>query len=52
VPGDYRTTRVGDYSDTSPYITDKPVTGISTAAFIANMTKLIAALGSAAGERG
>jgi PelA/Pel-15E family pectate lyase len=52
VPGDYRTTRVGDYSDTSPDITDKPVTGISTAAFIANMTKLIAALGSAAGERG
>ncbi len=32
VPGDYRTSRVGDSSDTSPYIAEKPVTGISTAA--------------------
>jgi PelA/Pel-15E family pectate lyase len=44
VPGDYRTTRVGDPSDTSPYIADKPVTGISTADYIANMATLISAL--------
>jgi PelA/Pel-15E family pectate lyase len=43
-PGDYRTTHVGDASDTSPYTTDKPVTGISTSAYIANMAKLIEAL--------
>ncbi|HEX8216307.1 MAG TPA: pectate lyase, partial [Allosphingosinicella sp.] len=29
-PGDYRTTHVGDTTDTSPYTTDNPVTGIST----------------------
>jgi PelA/Pel-15E family pectate lyase len=52
VPGDYRTTRVGDYSDTSPYIADKPVIGISTAGYIANMVKLIRALRQASGERG
>ena len=44
VPGDYRTTRVGDWSDTSPYIADQPVTGISTATFIADMALLIRAL--------
>jgi hypothetical protein len=44
VPGDYRTTRVGDSSDTSPYIADHPVTGISTATYIANMAQLIRAL--------
>ena len=44
VPGDYRTTRVGDSSDTSPYIADHPVTGISTATYIANMARLIRAL--------
>jgi hypothetical protein len=44
VPGDYRTTHVGDWSDTSPYTTDKPVTGISTAAYIANMASLIRSL--------
>ncbi|WP_243451006.1 pectate lyase [Sphingosinicella sp. CPCC 101087] len=43
-PGDYRTTHVGDSSDTSPYTTDRPVTGISTATYIANMARLIAAL--------
>jgi hypothetical protein len=43
-PGDYRTTHVGDSSDTSPYPTDRPVTGISTATYIANMARLIAAL--------
>jgi PelA/Pel-15E family pectate lyase len=43
-PGDYRTTHVGDQTDTSPYTTDKPVTGISTATYMANMAKLIGAL--------
>jgi PelA/Pel-15E family pectate lyase len=43
-PGDYRTTHVGDETDTSPYTTDKPVVGISTSAYIANMAKLIEAL--------
>ena len=47
-PGDYRTTHVGDATDTSPYTTKTPVTGISTSAYIANMAKLIRAL---AGER-
>ena len=42
--GDYRTTHVGDASDTSPFTTDKPVIGISTSAYIANMAKLIGAL--------
>lgn len=46
-PGDYRTTHVGDSSDTSPYTTDRPVTGISTSAYIANMARLIDALRSA-----
>lgn len=46
VPGDYRTTHVGDPSDTSPYTTDAPVMGISTATYMANMVKLIQALGS------
>ena len=44
VAGDYRTTRVGDDSDTSPYVADHPVTGISTATYIANMARLIRAL--------
>lgn len=44
VPGDYATSHVGDASDTSPYTTDKPVTGISTATYIANMAALIRAL--------
>lgn len=42
--GDYRTTHAGDASDTSPYTTDNPVTGISTATYIANMAALIRAL--------
>jgi hypothetical protein len=46
--GDFRTTHVGDASDTSPYTTDSPVIGISTSAYIANMAKLIEALGGAA----
>lgn len=41
VPGSYGSTRVGDPSDTSPYITDKPVTGISTGTYIDNMKVLI-----------
>jgi PelA/Pel-15E family pectate lyase len=40
-PGDFRTTHVGDPSDTSPYPTDHPVIGISTATYIANMARLI-----------
>lgn len=40
-PDTYATTRVGDAYDTSPYITDDPVTGISTAAYIENMGTLI-----------
>lgn len=43
-PGDFRTSHVGDASDTSPYTTDTPVEGISTATYIANMARLVAAL--------
>ncbi len=43
-PGDFRTTHVGDATDTSPYTTDNPVTGISLSAYIANMARLIEAL--------
>ncbi|HST36395.1 MAG TPA: pectate lyase [Allosphingosinicella sp.] len=43
-PGDFRTTHVGDASDTSPHPTDHPVIGISTATYIANMALLIRAL--------
>ncbi len=45
-PGDYRTTHVGDPSDTSPFTTDTPVMGISTATYMANMARLIEALES------
>jgi hypothetical protein len=48
--GDFRTTHVGDASDTSPYTADSPVTGISTAAYMANMARLIRALGGTAGR--
>jgi len=44
-PGEFRITRVGDASDTSPYITDFPVMGVSTGEFIKNMGVLIEALG-------
>lgn len=47
-PGDFRSAHVGDSSDTSPYPTDHPVTGISTASYIANMAMLIRALEPAA----
>jgi PelA/Pel-15E family pectate lyase len=43
-PGDYGATRVGDATDTSPFITDKPVIGISTGTYIDNMKVLIATL--------
>jgi hypothetical protein len=46
-PGEYRITRVGDASDTSPYITDFPVMGVSTGEYIKNMGVLIQALESA-----
>lgn len=53
VPGDYSTTHVGDASDTSPFTTERPVVGISTAAYIANMSALIRALQiRSAAERG
>ena len=50
VPGDYRTSRVGDASDTSPYFAAHPVIGISTATYIANMARLIRALNEGAGH--
>lgn len=40
-PGDYSQTLVGDSTDTSPYTTANPVAGISTAAFIQNMSALL-----------
>jgi PelA/Pel-15E family pectate lyase len=46
-PGDFRTTHVGDSSDTSPYPASTPVTGISTGTYIANMAVLIRALEAA-----
>jgi hypothetical protein len=42
--GEYRVTRVGDLWDTSPWTTDFPVEGVSTAVFIKNMGDLIEAL--------
>jgi hypothetical protein len=43
VPGDFRTSHVGDATDTSPYTTSSPVIGISTSTYIANMARLIVA---------
>jgi len=43
-PGDFGSTHVGDETDTSPYTTDTPVTGISTSTYIQNMARLIAEL--------
>jgi PelA/Pel-15E family pectate lyase len=40
-PGDYSQTRVGDATDTSPYVTDQSVVGISTGTYIENMAALI-----------
>jgi hypothetical protein len=42
-PGDFSQTYVGDETDTSPYPDDK-ITGISTEAFIRNMSVLIRSL--------
>jgi hypothetical protein len=46
-PGDFRTTHVGDPSDTSPFNTDNPLIGISMAAYIANMARLIRSIEAA-----
>ncbi len=43
-PGDYGVTQVGDATDTSPFPDPHPVSGISTATYIANMARLIGAL--------
>lgn len=40
-PGDFSGKNVGDKYDTSPYVTDEPVIGISTGMFIRNMSLLI-----------
>ncbi|WP_426039807.1 pectate lyase [Brevundimonas sp. DC300-4] len=45
--GEFRITRVGDASDTSPWLTDFPQEGISTGVYIHNMGELIEALGPA-----
>ena len=44
VEGDYSQTRVGDASDTSPYITDDPALGVSLGSFIKNMSALMLAV--------
>lgn len=44
--GDHSQTLVGDASDTSPYTTDRPVTGISTGTFIQNMSALLLSVDS------
>jgi PelA/Pel-15E family pectate lyase len=44
--GDFAQTLVGDRFDTSPYVTQTPVTGISTAAFIQNMSLLLLSVDS------
>jgi hypothetical protein len=44
--GDYSQTLVGDPTDTSPYTTDRPVTGISTGTFIQNMSALLLSVDS------
>lgn len=41
VAGDFGQTRVGDASDTSPYVSDDPQLGISISSFIRNMSLLI-----------
>jgi PelA/Pel-15E family pectate lyase len=45
-PGDFAQTLVGDATDTSPHTTDQPITGISTGAFIQNMSALLLSLDS------
>lgn len=46
VAGDFGSTLVGDASDTSPYVTQTPVIGISTGAFIQNMSALLLSVDS------
>jgi PelA/Pel-15E family pectate lyase len=46
VPGDFAQTRVGDHTDTSPFISDTPEIGISTGRFIQNMTVLMQVVGT------
>ena len=41
VAPDFATTNVGDRTDTSPYLADQPVIGISTGTFIQKMATLI-----------
>jgi PelA/Pel-15E family pectate lyase len=45
-PGDFSQTLVGDATDTSPYTAQTPQTGISTGAFIQNMSALLLSVGS------
>ncbi len=45
-PGDFSQTLVGDATDTSPHTTDQPITGISTGAFIQNMSALLLSIDS------
>lgn len=45
-PGDFAQTLVGDRYDTSPFIADNPVTGISTGGFIQNMSALLLSVDS------
>jgi hypothetical protein len=45
-PGDFSQTRVGDATDTSPYIDPDPKIGISTGAYIENMIAMIRWLGA------
>lgn len=42
--GDFSQTRVGDSSDTSPYIDEEPVLGISLGSYIRNMSALMLAV--------
>lgn len=43
-PGDFSQTRVGDASDTSPYVAENPALGISIGSFIQNMSALMQAV--------
>ena len=45
-PGDFSQTLVGDRFDTSPYVTETPLTGISTGTFIQNMSALLLSVDS------
>lgn len=44
--GDFSQTLVGDATDTSPYTTTSPTTGISTGTFIQNMSALLLSVDS------